>query len=316
MDDDSSFRYRVNYSENIAPKYPAGFHDGLEVVPHATPVYPLPARAPNHVIGNSPDGEEEKWSPSSRGWTDVPGSAATALPLPPLPKSPSSDVESHKGKEKRRVLGLTVPLFWTLVVIVFIILAAALGGGIGGGLKAQQQQKLTNNASSDTATNGTSSSSSSAGGSTPTSSQPTATTTVTSSGPIPSDSGCPLINGQTYTPYAVDGNAIPLQSGKEGQQFKQQCYTNYVSSASTQTHDILKIYMPTLENCIMACAEYNAAYAANLANNTGVGGGYCMGVTLNKVNAGFCYLKNSTATNDTMGHPDVYSSAVLLNLDT
>ncbi|KAI1206717.1 uncharacterized protein F4807DRAFT_463406 [Annulohypoxylon truncatum] len=310
MEDDSSFRYRVNYSENIAPKYPAGYPDGLEVVPHATPVYPLPAHPPSHVIGNSPDAEE-KWSPSSRGWPDVPGSAATALP-----QSPSSDVESHKGKEKRRVLGLTVPLFWTLVVIVFIILAAALGGGIGGGLKAQQQQKLTNNASSDPVTNGTSSSSSSAGGATPTSSQPAATTTVTSTGPIPSDSGCPLINGQTYTPYAVDGSDFPLQSGKEGQQFKQQCYTNYVSSAAAQTHDILKIYMPTLENCIMACAAYNEAYASNLANNTGVGGGYCVAVTLNKINAGFCYLKNGTTTNDTMGHPDLYSSAVLLNLDT
>ncbi|KAI1445694.1 hypothetical protein F5Y02DRAFT_417911 [Annulohypoxylon stygium] len=317
MEDDSSFRYRVNYSENVAPKYPAGFHDGLEVVPHATPVYPLPARAPNHVIGDAPDVESEKWSPSSRGWSDAPRSAATAataLPLPPLPPSPPSDIESHKGKEeKRRVLGLTVPIFWTLVVIVFIILAAALGGGIGGGLKAQQQQKLADNASSDTATNGTSSSDSS---STPTSTSPTATTTVTSTGPLPSDSGCPLINNQTYTPYAVDGTSIPLEPGKEGQQFKQQCYTSYTSSATTQTHDILKIYMPTLENCIMACAAYNEAYSANLANNTGVGGGYCMGVTLHKVNSGFCYLKNATTTNDTMGHPDIYSSAVLINFDT
>lgn len=134
---------------------------------------------------------------------------------------------------------------------------------------------------------------------------------------MPSDSGCPQIEGQTYTPYAVDGKPIPLEQGGASQEFAQHCYTNFVSSAAAQTHDILKIFMPTLENCIMTCAEYNAAYRANLDANAGVGGGYCVGVTLEKFDAGFCYLKNGTGTNDTMGRPDVYSSAVLLtDLDT
>lgn len=62
----------------------------------------------------------------------------------------------------------------------------------------------------------------------------------------------------------------------------------------------------------MTCAAYNAAYRANLNNNVPVGGGYCVGVTLEKIDAGFCYLKNGTGTNDTMGNPDTYSSAVLL----
>ncbi|KAI0837991.1 hypothetical protein F5Y06DRAFT_58766 [Hypoxylon sp. FL0890] len=305
MENDSlSFRYRVNYSENVAPKYPAGAQEGLEVVPSESPLYPLPTHAPTsagasnqYVIDHGI--EEEKWSPTSRGWTEPPVSAVTT------PEEP-------KQAERRRILGLTVPVFWTLVVILVLILAAGLGGGIGGGLKAQQSQKLSNNASSDTA-NGSSTSASPSGSSpTPTSSQAGASSTAATSGPIPSDSGCPLINGQTYTPYAVDGQPIPLQQGLEGQQFKQQCYTNYGASPTTQTHNILRIYMPTLENCMMTCAEYNSAYHANLANNTGVGGGYCVAVTIEKVNAGFCYLKNGTTTNDTLGHPDIYSSAVLL----
>ncbi|KAI1417259.1 hypothetical protein F5Y13DRAFT_152362 [Hypoxylon sp. FL1857] len=298
MEDDSlSFRYRVNYSENVAPKYPAGAHEGLEVVPSESPLYPLPTHTfppAHHVIDHGI--EEEKWSPTSRGWTDAPASAVTA------PEEP-------KQAEKRRILGLTVPVFWALFVILFVILAAALGGGIGGGLKAQQSQKLSSNTPSDSANGAQTSASTSPS---PTSSQAGAAATAASSGPIPSDSGCPLINGQTYTPYAVDGKPIALQQGLEGQQFRQQCYTNYVSSPTTQTHDILRIYMPTLENCMMACAEYNSAYHANLANNTGVGGGYCVAVTIVKVDAGFCYLKNGTTTNDTMGHPDIYSSAVLL----
>ncbi|KAI1099269.1 hypothetical protein F4804DRAFT_322421 [Jackrogersella minutella] len=296
MEDDERFRYRVDYSENVAPKYPTGFPEGLEVVPNSSPLYPLPTRTPDHVVANNV--EDDKWPPASRDWTGVPTSAAK-----------TSELDGRRESERRRVLGLTVPLFWTLLVIIAMVLAAGIGGGIGGGLKAQQ--KLSDNGSSNTA-NGPQSSSSSTDTPTPTSSQGGATTTGATSGPIPSDSGCPLINGQTYTPYAVDGKPIPLQQGLEGQQFKQECYTNYVSSPTTPTHDILRIYMPTLENCMMACAEYNSAYHANVANNTGVGGGYCVAVTIVKVNAGFCYLKNGTTTNDTMGQPNTYSSAVLL----
>ncbi|KAI2637760.1 hypothetical protein GGS26DRAFT_603456 [Hypomontagnella submonticulosa] len=295
MEDD--FRYRVNYSENVAPKYPAASQEGLEVVPNDSPLYPLP---PTNAFTPVYPVDTEKWTPTSntRGWADFPASAVTA-----------PEDRGDETAEKRRILGLTVPIFWALVVFVVIILAGGIGGGIGGGLT-----KLNNTVASDTtnvsqATTTTSSSSSLAG--TPTSSGQTGgSSTVPLSGPTPSDSG-------TYTPYAVDGKPIPLQEGLEGQQFKQQCYTNYIASGHSQTHDILRIFMPTLENCMMACAEYNAAYHANLQDGTGVGGGYCVSVTIAKINAGFCYLKNGTTTNDTQGRPDLYSSAVLLTkLDT
>ncbi|KAI1472381.1 uncharacterized protein F4812DRAFT_454198 [Daldinia caldariorum] len=253
---EDNHRYRVEYSENIAPKYPAGNHDGIEVVPSDSPFYP-------HPIYNAPappaKGGQE-WPSVPNGWSGAPLSAVTVP-------------EEHSREEKRRVLGLTVP-------------------------------KSNTSVASDTTSTYQPSRTSAAPAS--------ATTTAPANGPLPSDGGCPLINGQTYTPYAVDGKPIPLAQGLEGQQFRQQCYTNYVASGTSQTHDILRIFMPSLENCMMACAEYNSAYYANLGNGTGVGGGFCVAVTIVKVDAGFCYLKNGTTTNNTLGHPDIYSSAVLL----
>ncbi|KAI2605236.1 uncharacterized protein GGS25DRAFT_524754 [Hypoxylon fragiforme] len=277
MEDDH--RYRVEYGENVVPKYPARNDEGLEVVPNDSPLYPMPAHSPLHTVG------ENKWESSSKTSADA---AAAATP------------EKGKDGERRRIMGLTVPWFWAVIVILIVILAAGIGGGVGGGI--QTQQRLRNNAGASSDTTSTL---------LPSSTLPTPTSGA-ASGPLPSDSGCPLIQGQTYTPYAADGKSIPLEPGLEGQQFRQQCYTNYVSSAATHSHDILRIFMPTLENCIMACAEYNSAYRASINGDVDVGGGYCVGVTIAKVNAGFCYLKNSTSTNDTMGQPNTYSSAVLL----
>ncbi|KAI1779127.1 hypothetical protein F4818DRAFT_239962 [Hypoxylon cercidicola] len=302
MDDD--FRYRVNYSENIAPKYPAQSQEGLEVVPSDSPLYAVPPAPvpPPPPPAPLPTAGYEKWASDPRewGWADTPASAVTA------PEDP-------RKEERRRILGLTVPIFWTVVVIIVVVLAAAIGGGIGGGLKAQQDSN--SNTSSDAANTpppSTTAPAASGGTASPTSSAPNGASSTTANAALPSDGGCPQIEGQTYTPYAVDGNPIPLEQGLEPQEFTQHCYTNFVSSTVEQTHDILKIFMPTLENCMMTCASYNAAYRANLNANVGVGGGYCVGVTLEKFDAGFCYLKSGTSTNDTMGRPDVYSSAVLL----
>lgn len=119
MEDD--FRYRVNYSENIAPKYPHASEEGLEVVPNESPLYSLPP-APLPAVG------DEKWASNAREWGWPVHTPATAVTAP----------EGSRKEERRRILGLTVPIFWTVVVIIVLVLAAAIGGGIGGGLKAQQ----------------------------------------------------------------------------------------------------------------------------------------------------------------------------------
>ncbi|KAI2619615.1 hypothetical protein GGR54DRAFT_120408 [Hypoxylon sp. NC1633] len=339
---EDSYRQRVDWSENVAPKYPVAAGEGIEVVPGESPLYPMPpahthqptyaheqpaahdyqpAPAPLPSAGGGGGGGGvgvvgvgvggEKWTPTSPGWTEAPFSTIGG----------TEDQQTERDyQRRRRILGLTVPMFWLVILLIIVILAAGIGGGVGGGLKAQQQSVSAAAASSDTpqsssqapASSSSSSSSSSTSTATPTSAQSTSTSAPLS-GPLPSDSGCPEIEGQTYTPYAVDGQAIPLVQGSStGQAFRQHCNTRYATLGSSRTHDILRIFMPTLENCMMACAEYNQAYRANINNGTGVGGGYCLGVTIEKFNAGFCYLKNATTTNDTLGHPDMYSSGVLL----
>ncbi|CAJ2504008.1 Uu.00g114020.m01.CDS01 [Anthostomella pinea] len=254
------YKYPVDYSEDISPKYPDVQQNQawLEVVPNQAPLYPLPA----HI---QPIAELEANSPVQSTREDNPNTATVWQ------------------SKRRRVLGLTVPLFWTFLFVLAVILAVGIGGGVGGALKARRSP----------------------------------TRDTSSSPPIPSDGGCPRIQGQTYTPHAVNGQPIPLEAGAVGQQFQQQCWTNYPASPAAKTHDILRIYMPTLEDCMMACAEYNWAYRAGLRGDAGVGGGYCIAVSIVKAGAGFCYLKNgTTGGNDTMGRPDVYSSAVLITNTT
>ncbi|KAI8632853.1 hypothetical protein F5Y19DRAFT_472028 [Xylariaceae sp. FL1651] len=273
---------------------------GLEVVPPETglhtlsPTLPsssssaLPTRNPLYVAG-----EERKGGPEN----------ASGEPA----------VETVK-KDRRRILGLTIPIFWTLIVVLVVILAAAIGGGVGGGLSAQQKSSSKPASSSPSSGNNGSGGSSSSNTATPTASSATPSATPEIDPLTPTDGGCPGINNLSYIPYAADSLPVPFDSGGEPQQFREQCWTNHATSDST--HDILRTFTPTLEQCITVCAEYNQAYRAGLRANAGVGGGYCIAVTLVKEHAGFCYLKNGTGANDTMGSPQSYSSAILVTNTT
>ncbi|KAI1635873.1 hypothetical protein F4809DRAFT_663560 [Biscogniauxia mediterranea] len=309
-----------NYNEDATPKYPdvQNNQEWLEVVPNQSPLYPVPVYEPVYTAQgevHTPGGIQ------TSGELAAPTTATAEAAERGEGKSPGGDSswesdapatgrEAKSTDSRRRVLGLTVPVFWALVIAAVIILAAGIGGGIGGGLVAQQQKSNSLGASNPTATPTTPSE---GGSSSSSSSSPSSSSSSTATVALPTDGGCPQIEGQTYTPYAVNGQPIPLaDDGRAGQLFRQQCYTNWVSSAASGTHDILRIYMPTLENCMMTCAEYNAAYRAGLASGAGVGGGYCVAVSIVKQSAGFCYLKNGTVTNDTLGTPEAYSSAVLI----
>lgn len=41
--------------------------------------------------------------------------------------------------QRKKLLGLSVPVFWTVVIGLTILLAGAIGGGIGGGLAASRR---------------------------------------------------------------------------------------------------------------------------------------------------------------------------------
>ncbi|KAI0809594.1 hypothetical protein GGR55DRAFT_157271 [Xylaria sp. FL0064] len=273
--------------DTIGPRFHQEQPD-LEVVQPETGLYPLPTPAPHGVT--------REYAPKEQAGGGVAGDGQTP-----------DQVEGQTGNSsKTKILGLSVPVFWAVIVALFIVLAAGIGGGVGGGLSAQRKST-----SADTSGGANSAPSSSEGTSSPTpsptSSSPAASSTADSI--LPTD-GCPGVDNIGYTPYSADGQPIPLRAGEAPQEFKEQCWTNWANTAST--HDILRTYTPTLEECIVVCAEYNKAYEANLANNIDVGGGPCVAVTIVKEHAGFCYLKNGTGTNDTMGSPGSYSSALLV----
>ncbi|KAK1848758.1 hypothetical protein CCHR01_08597 [Colletotrichum chrysophilum] len=212
---------------------------------------------------------------------------------------------------KRRILGLSVPVFWGLIIALVIVLAAGLAGGVAGGLIAQKA-----NASPDSPTSTADSASS----------NPSATTTAATSAaataqasgsvlPAPTDGGCPKINSTTFTPLDAIGAVIDLSNG-QGQTFRQLCEVNYPGGAAYGNpgiYDILKAYVSTFDECMTLCAAYNQAYYTNLGNGDVAKGGYCRSVAMIKTPGEYCYLKNGTGVSDTFGHPKDFVSAVVVS---
>jgi hypothetical protein len=70
---------------------------------------------------------ETKWA----GYETGGGSTSQAVPIP----------------EKRRVLGLSVPVFWGIVILLVLVLAGGIGGGVAGGLATQKSNSKYENPS-------------------------------------------------------------------------------------------------------------------------------------------------------------------------
>ena len=65
----------------------------------------------------------------------------------PPPPPPSFYPSGYGGEgeakydqtEKRKILGLSVGVFWAVVVVLFLVLAGGIGGGVGAGLASQKK---------------------------------------------------------------------------------------------------------------------------------------------------------------------------------
>lgn len=102
----------------------------LEVVPPETGLYSLPT--PPLVAATHEFSSKEQLS--------VIGSDGNQPTLP--------QIESQTTKaSKRTILGLSVPLFWAVVVLFVILIAGGIGGGVGGGLSAQRKSESQSNTS-------------------------------------------------------------------------------------------------------------------------------------------------------------------------
>lgn len=85
---------------------------------------------------------------------------------------------------------------------------------------------------------------------------------------------------------------MPLRSGGAAQSFVRLCNTDFPSGeayGNPGIHDILKLYMPTLEDCITTCAAYNVQYQTNSANGI-PGGGLCRSVAI--IKTGECSFRD------------------------
>ena len=102
------------------------------------------------------------------------------------------------------------------------------------------------------------------------------------------------------------------------QTFNILCNTNYPAGADNGNpaiHDITRVYVPNLEECVNACAVWNRQYEMN--TDAGIDTGerqFCRAATIVKEDANYCYLKNATGVNNTFGNPRVFTTAVLTNV--
>ncbi|KAK1963071.1 hypothetical protein LY78DRAFT_614936 [Colletotrichum sublineola] len=261
----------------------------------------------------------------------------STLPIPydPTEKSAWTSRQSNPGSpaapvEKRRVLGLTVPVFWSLVTALVVILVGGIAGGVAGGLASQ---KANNSSVAVPSPSGTAAvvsqpipTTSEAGSGSSSGSRSPASTATSSAyrspptgvRPAPTDDGCPTINQTSYTPTDANGDSVRAGSASP-QTFRQLCEVNYPSGAeygNPNLYDIVKVYVPTFRDCMDLCAAYNQGYSGNLALGNVASGGYCRSVAMIKLPGEYCYLKNGTGETskmDTQGHAQDFISAVVIS---
>ncbi|KAK2063212.1 hypothetical protein LY76DRAFT_588659 [Colletotrichum caudatum] len=285
-------------------------------------------------------GHEGRSAPPDQPGLETASIQGSNLPIPydPTEKSawpshqsyPSAPPPPPTTLEKRRVFGLTVPVFWSLVAALVVILAGGIAGGVAGGLAAQKANNSSSAAPSSSGTAAvasqpipTTSEASPGSGSGSGSPSSTATSSAyrappTGVRPAPIDDGCPRINQTSYTPTDANGDPVKVGSGSP-QTFRQLCEVNYPSSAeygNPDLYDIFKVYVPNFRECMDLCAAYNQAYSGNLASGNVASGGYCRSVAMIKLPGEYCYLKNGTGETskmDTQGHPKDFVSAIVIS---
>ncbi|KAK7920246.1 hypothetical protein PG985_008268 [Apiospora marii] len=235
--------------------------------------------------------------------------------------------KSVTDTHRRRILGLTVPVFWGLLIALVLVVAGAIGGGL-----AAQGRTGNNNSTTEPSRPGNLSSSGTAGEATATpkslTPQPTdESASVTILMPmvqvsaVPLSGGCPKINGTWYTPPETSNGTstatasaaaagITLQGQMSPQAFVQLCNTNF-PEGSAGVRDLVSFFTPTFEQCMNSCAQYNSQYqqillgskrGQRVSTNDGKSG-FCTAVSIWKRAGGKCYLKGKDANpfvNDTL----------------
>ncbi|KAK8024796.1 hypothetical protein PG990_002619 [Apiospora arundinis] len=218
---------------------------------------------------------------------------------PPVSGEKISHVPSTDGRP--RILVLTTPTFWGLLIIITLVLGGAIGGGIGGGLATRRRNDNSNMTQSSSAPG--------VGA--------TATGGNNSVGPlpvvqpwtVPQDGGCPIINGTLFTPKGVaNGTAtenITLQGQVAAQTFVQLCETDFPEGdANPGLRDLYTLYVTTFEECMTTCAEYNRQFQQLRIKTQGRNGTgedwYCLAASIVKEGEYICSLRIEQASKTTL----------------
>ncbi|KAK8036910.1 hypothetical protein PG991_001224 [Apiospora marii] len=194
--------------------------------------------------------------------------------------------KSVTDTHRRRILGLTVPVFWSLLIALVLVVAGAIGGGL-----AAQGRTGNNNSTTEPSGPGNLSSSGTAGEATATpkslTPQPTdESASVTILMPmvqvsaVPLTAGAPRSTGRATASAAAAG--ITLQGQMSPQAFVQLCNTNF-PEGSAGVRDLVSFFTPTFEQCMNSCAQYNSQYQQIL-----LGSKRGQRVSTNDGKSGFC----------------------------
>lgn len=248
-------------------------HEGPQVVPHAGPEAVPPHTAPEAVPGQSPDyGYVQKAYEDRQNGTSLPG-------------------------KRKKILGISVALFWVLVgLVILLVLGISLGVGLGVGL-SQRATSSTTSASSTSSSSApaqvttTSAANSSTAPSTTTSTQPS----TTSSAPVTSGTTGVADNSCTHSvPTTYYSNVDPQIS------FTTYCFTDWpnhdaAADGNGTIVDLSYTILYSFEDCMDECVRYNEGLTS--------GESKCAGVTYNSnltsivaigQQGGNCFLKNAT----------------------
>ncbi|PKS07287.1 hypothetical protein jhhlp_005889 [Lomentospora prolificans] len=217
--------------------------------------------------------------------------------------------EKKTTPEKKRILGLSVPVFWILVVLAFlVVLGIGIGVGLGVGLRHGGGSSSSDNepVASSTPENDTTDTQT-----TDRSSEPSATATTTSAEPF-------VTSGTT----GLAANSCTFQNPKtftasDGTHFTQYCFTDWprnseASDSKGTVSDVARTIVYTFEDCMEECIKYNEDLADGATK--------CMAVTYNSnltsivqigKQGGNCFLKNKKGVN-LPGSAESASAAIAL----
>jgi hypothetical protein len=208
--------------------------------------------------------------------------------------------EKEAVTAKRKILGLPVALFWTIVgLVIVLVLGVALGAGLGAGLRHGDSASSTTTSTSPSAT---------AAQATTPSAPATKTSTTRSATAQPSPTASFVTSG-THGLAANSCNSTDPKNyfAPDGTEFTEYCFTDWpnggaAADGQSPVQDLDTVTVYTFEDCMQQCLDFNSGLSGNDTQ--------CHAVTYNSnltsilevgQQGGDCFLKNKRGSSQGTG---------------